>query len=44
MSFAVGWSFSNVGAVAPELAEDYGVSVSAIGFLAMVGLIVHTVM
>lgn len=44
MSVAVGWSYSNVSAVAPELADDYGVSVSAIGLLTTVVLIVHTVM
>lgn len=41
MSFAVGWAYANVSAVAPELADDYGVSVGAIGYLTMVALVVH---
>ena len=44
MSMAVGWSYANVGAVAPDLARDYGVSVGAIGFLTTVVLAVYTVM
>ncbi len=43
MSFAVGWSYANVSAVAPELAQDYGVSVPSIGFLTMIVLAVFTV-
>lgn len=41
MSFGVGWAYANVSAVAPELAEDYDVSVGAIGYLTMVALVVH---
>ncbi len=44
MSMAVGWSYANVGAVAPDLARDYAVSVGAIGFLTTVVLAVYTVM
>ena len=44
MSFAVGWSYSNISAVAPELANDYGVSVGAIGFLTTVVLLVYTLL
>ena len=44
MSFAVGWSYSNVSAVAPELATDYGVSLGAIGFLTTAVLLVYTLL
>lgn len=44
MSFAVGWSYSNISAVAPKLATDYGVSVGAIGFLTTVVLLVYTLL
>ena len=40
----IGWSLSNVGAVAPELAHDYGLSIAAIGLLTTVVLGVHTLM
>lgn len=41
MSFAVGWSYTNIGAVAPELARDYGVPLSSIGFLTMIVVVVY---
>lgn len=44
MSFGVGWAYANVSAVAPELAEDYGVSVGAIGYLTMIALVVHALL
>lgn len=44
MSVAVGWSYANVGAVAPDLARDYGVSVAAIGLLTTIVLVVFTAM
>lgn len=44
MSAAVGWSYTNISAVTPELAKDYGVSVGSIGFLSTVVLIVYTAM
>ena len=41
---AVGWSMSNVGAVAPELAPAYHLSIASVGLLTTVVFVVHTLM
>jgi MFS family permease len=40
----IGWSMSNVGAVAPELSRDYRLSIATVGLLTTVVLAVHTAM
>lgn len=40
----VGWSMSCIGAVAPEVARDYGLTIAAVGLLTMVVFLVHTLM
>lgn len=40
----IGWCLSNVGAVAPELAGDYRMSIATVGLLTTVVFAVHTVM
>ncbi len=44
IGLVVGWSMSNVGAVAPELARDYGLSIATVGLLTTVVFAVHTAM
>jgi MFS family permease len=40
----VGWSMSCIGAVAPDVSRDYGISIAAVGLLTMVVFLVHTIM
>ena len=40
----IGWSMSNVGAVAPELSRDYRLSIATVGLLTTVVFAVHTAM
>ena len=40
----VGWTMSNVGAVAPELSRDYRLSIATVGLLTTVAFVVHTLM
>ena len=41
---AIGWSMSNIGAVAPQLAHDYRLSIASVGLLTTVVFLVHTLL
>ena len=41
---AIGATMSNVGAVAPELSRDYGISIAAVGLLTTLVFLVHTLL
>jgi cyanate permease len=44
LGVVVGWTMSNIGAVAPELAHDYRLSIASVGLLTTVVFVMHTAM